>query len=65
MPPDVEGSVYRVVIEPILDDGPIHYRTTIWDVETGQTGSTETVRDIFKSDTLEIAVDVLRDNLPK
>jgi hypothetical protein len=50
----------RIEVEPVIGDGAIYYRTTIAAIEADSSGaSSSTVRDVFHTDTPEIALEVL------
>ena len=51
------GRIRRIEIHPILDDGGLYYKTTVFDVETNETGQTiSTVSDIFHMNSLEQSI---------
>jgi hypothetical protein len=54
-------GLIRIDVEPVTGDGPLYYRTMISHVEADSSGtSTSTVRDIFHTDSVQIAVEILR-----
>jgi hypothetical protein len=51
------AMIRRIEIHPIFDDGAPYYKTTVFDVETNETGQTiSTVSDIFHMNSLEQSI---------
>lgn len=50
-----EQSYLSAEIAPIIDGDCLYYKTIVYDVEIGK-NAVRSVRDVFHSDTFEIAV---------
>ena len=54
----------QLEIVPIFDDGPIYYKTIVYDLVVRDKAITEkTVRDIFHCDELVHSLDVLKSTI--
>jgi hypothetical protein len=58
---DAASKLIRIAVEPILDDGPLYYKTIISDVEVDANGDLRSaIRDVFHTDSPRIAMEILR-----
>jgi hypothetical protein len=60
------SGLIRIEVHPVTDDGALYYKTLIFDLEPDSKGDLRsTVRDIFHSDSPQVAVEILQKVLLK